>query len=134
MAPNRSRDHAFDLGRRETTDTSGPFGLTLEQGGGQIVAVLDASFADVARRHAVAAVVKDPPGQQGLGLHSRGLMIVHLFGELGLHGLEQAPVDNGRLLPCQNLALEFDLADVEAVAEQVGKRTAREWDATDLHS
>ena len=57
-------------------------------------------------RHAVAAIVEDAAQQQRLGLHPCGLVIVHLFGQLGLDGLEQVPLDNGGLLPCQDLALE----------------------------
>src|SRR5262249_60592831 len=58
-------------------------------------------------------------------------MIVRLFAQLGLDCLEQAAVEDGRLLPGQNLALEDHLPDVEPVAEQVGKRTAREWNTAD---
>ena len=63
MVSNRSYDHALDLGCGNSTDRSGPFRLALEQDGGQIVAVLDAPLADVARRHAIAAVIEDPSSQ-----------------------------------------------------------------------
>ncbi len=98
MLPNRSCDQRLDLGCRHSAYRSGAFGLALEQGGRQIVPVLDAPLADVARRHAIAAVIEDAAGQQGLGLHPCGLVIVHLFGQLGLDGIEQVPIDNGRLL------------------------------------
>ena len=39
------------------------FHLALEQRGGQIVAVLDAAFADVAGRHTIAAVIEDASSQ-----------------------------------------------------------------------
>ena len=78
VVSNGSHDHALDLGCRDSTDGSGPFRLALEQGGGQIVAVLDAPLADVARRHAIAAVIENPSSQHGLGPHPRGLMIAHL--------------------------------------------------------
>src|SRR6266478_1732968 len=133
VVSNSSHDQALDLGCRDSTDGSGPFRLALEQGGGQIVAVLDAPLANVARRHAIAAVIEDPSSQQGLGLHPCSLMIVRLFAQLGLDRLEQVPVDDGRLLPGQNLALEDHLSDVEPVAEQVGKRTAREWNTLPLY-
>jgi len=74
---------------------------------------------------------EDASSQQGLGLHPFGLVIIQLFAQLGLDGVKQVPVDDGRLLPGQNLALEHHLPDVESVAEQVGKRTAREWNTPD---
>ena len=58
-------------------------------------------------------------------------MTGHLLGELGLDGLEQVPINDGRLLAGQDLALECDLANVEAVAQQMGERTAGEGDAAD---
>src|SRR5262249_42024302 len=131
VVSNRSHDQALDLGCRNSTDASSPLRLALEQGGGQIVAVLDAPLADVARRHAIAAVIEDASSQQSLGLHPCGLVIVRLFAQLGLDGVKQVPVDDGRLLPGQNLTLEYHLPDVEPVAEQVGKRTAREWNTPD---
>ena len=50
-----------------------------------------------------AAVIEDPSSQQGCGLLPRGPMVVHLFGQLGLDGIEQVPLDNGALLPGQHL-------------------------------
>ena len=58
-------------------------------------------------------------------------MIVHLLGQLGLDGIEELPINNGRLLTGQDLTLECDLANVEPIAEQVGERSARERDAAD---
>ena len=78
------QDQALDLGCRDTTDGSGPFRLALEQGRGQIVAVLDAAVADVARRYTNAAVIEDPSSQQGRGPHPCSLVTVHLSGQLGL--------------------------------------------------
>jgi len=47
--------------------------------------------------HAVAAVIEDAPGQQGLGLRPCRPMIVELFTERGLHGFKQLAIDNGGL-------------------------------------
>ena len=55
-------------------------------------------------------------------------MIVHLLGQLDLDGIEELPINNGRLLARQDLTLECHLANVEPVAEQVGERSARERD------
>jgi hypothetical protein len=60
----------------------------VKQGGRKIVPVFDAPFPRVARAHAIAAVIKDPAGQKGLGLYSCGHMIVRLFIPLGLNGIE----------------------------------------------
>jgi hypothetical protein len=38
----------------------------------------------------------------------------------------------GVLFPLQDLTLEGNLADVEAITQQVGERTARERNAADL--
>src|SRR3954453_15780844 len=58
-------------------------------------------------------------------------MIVHLLGQLDLDGVEELPINNGRLLARQDLALECHLSNVESVAEKVGERSARERDAAD---
>src|SRR4051812_35132615 len=61
-------------------------------------------------------------------------MIVHLLGQLDLDGVEELPINNGRLLARQDLALECHLSNVESVAEQVSERSARERDAADRFS
>jgi hypothetical protein len=48
----------------------------MEKGGGQVVSVLAAALADMARAHAIAAVIKDAASQQGLGVHPCGPMVV----------------------------------------------------------
>ena len=44
-------------------------------------------------------------------------MTVHLFAQLGLDGLEQVPIDNGRLLALEDITLKRHVSDVEAIAE-----------------
>src|ERR1700734_2461407 len=61
-------------------------------------------------------------------------MIVCLLRQLGLNGLKQLVVDDGFLFPLQDLALEGNLADIEAIAQQVGERTAGKGNAADLFS
>src|SRR5215813_9825538 len=80
--------------------------------------------------HAIAAAVEDTADQQGLGLHPCGFLTLHLFAQLGLDGLEQAPIDNGRLLALEDLTLKRHVSDIEAIAEQMGEWSAREWDTT----
>ena len=62
------------------------------------------------------------------------LVIVCLLRQLGLNSVEQVVADDGRLFPLQNLTLKGNLADIKAVAQQVGERTAREGNAADLFS
>ena len=44
-------------------------------------------------------------------------MTVHLLGQLDLDGVEELPINDGRLLAGQDLTLECDLAYVEPVAK-----------------
>ena len=61
---NRFDDQRLDLGCRDPADRSGALGCALEQGGRQIVPVLDAALAGMARGHAIAAVIEDAAGQE----------------------------------------------------------------------
>ena len=87
------------------------------------------ALTDVARRHAIAAVIEDAADQQGLGPRPCGLVIVYLFGQPVLDGIEQIAVDNGGLLARQDLALKSYFSNIEAVTQQVGERSAGERDA-----
>jgi len=58
-------------------------------------------------------------------------MVVDLLVELGLDGLKQVLIENGRLLPFEDFALESDFADIEAIAKQMRERAARERNAAD---
>src|SRR5207245_7296795 len=78
-----------------------------------------------------AAVIEDTADQQRLGLHPCGFVTVHLFAQLGLDGLEQVPIDNGRLLALEDLTLKRNVSDIEAIAEQMGERSARERNSAD---
>jgi hypothetical protein len=53
-------------------------------------------------------------------------MIVPLFVQLGLDGVEQVTIEDGGLLAGQDLSLECHLSNVKSVAEQVGEWPARE--------
>jgi len=54
-----------------------------------------------------------------LGFGPFGFMVVDLVIQLGLDGLEEVLIDNGRLLTFEDFALESDLADIEAIAKQM---------------
>src|SRR6266446_6464480 len=79
--------------------------------------VFDAALAGVARAHAIAAVIEDTADQQGLGLHPCGFVTVHLFAQLGLDGLEQVAIDNGRLLAleAERFFTDFDIKILRSV-------------------
>ena len=83
----------------------------------------------MARADAIAAAIEDTADQQGLGLHPCSFVTIHLFTQLGLDGLEQVPIDNGRLLALEDLTLKRHVSDIEAIAKQMGERSARERDA-----
>src|SRR5207247_500367 len=44
--------------------------------------------------------------------------------------VKEITIEDGGLLPGQDLALEDDLAEVEAIAQKMGERAAGEWDPT----
>ncbi len=76
------------------------------------------------RRHAIAPAVEDAAGEDGLALGSEPLR-VGVGGKLLLHGLEGGAVDDGLMLAGIDLASVLDLADINAVVQQVvdGTRT-----------
>lgn len=77
------------------------------------------------RAHAVAAVIEDAARQQGLGLHPNGLVFDRLFIQLGLDGVEKRAIENCGLFAFEDLTLEGDLSDIEAVTKQIGERSPR---------
>jgi hypothetical protein len=52
----------------------------------------------MARSHPVAPVVEEAADEEGLGFGPELLVIMHLLVQLGLDGVEQVPIDDGRLL------------------------------------
>jgi hypothetical protein len=59
-------------------------------------------------------------------------MIGRLLSQLGLHSVEQVPVENGGLLAIEDLTLENDLTDIEAIAQQVRQRPSCKRNAAHL--
>jgi hypothetical protein len=57
-------------------------------------------------------------------------VVGQLLIQLGLDGIEQVPINDGRLLASQDLALEDHLSDVKPVAQQMSEMAAREGNAT----
>src|SRR3984893_9173568 len=77
----------------------------------------------------MAAVIEDKADEQGLGLHPCGFVTVHLFAQLGLDGLEQVPIDNGRLLALEHLTLKRDVSNSARTELAPRQRSASDPDA-----
>src|SRR6516164_4029345 len=101
-------------------------GSALKEGGRQIVAVFGLTLPRMARAHAVAAVIEEAADQQTLGFGPFGLMVVDLVIQLGLDGLKEVLIENGGLLAFEDIALEGDFANIEAIAQQMRERASRE--------
>src|SRR5215207_6849863 len=76
----------------------------------------------MARAHRMAAAVEQQSRQERLPLSSRVPPLNGILVEERLHGLEHRSLDQGWLLAFVDLSLVGDLADVEAVAQDVGQR------------
>ena len=74
------------------------------------------------------------PVSKASGLHLDALMIVCLFIQLGLDGIEKRAIENLGLFAFEDLTPEADLPDIEAITKQVGERPTRERDASRLSS
>ena len=58
-------------------------------------------------------------------------VIGSLLLEPGLHRVEQLSIQNWRLFTREDFAFVLHLTNVEAIAQQIGQRTTREWDTAD---
>src|SRR5687768_16676067 len=111
MLSRRLEHNLFDHACRHAAYGSGLPRLALKQSGADIVAVFDASLADMSWRHPVAAVVEHAAHQQRLRPASEGrLLVIDLLVEPCLHSLEQISIDNGRLFSGEGVTLEHHLA------------------------
>jgi hypothetical protein len=72
---------------------------------------------------------EQPAQQQRLGAGSRPDEAMMLLRQPLLDGIEQLALQDGRMLARDGLAAIDHLAEVEAVAQQVGQRAAGERDA-----
>src|SRR6266481_12435 len=98
---------------------------------GDVVTVAHPELIGVGRAHPVAAVVEDAASENGGRALESNLPVDLVGGELGLHGLEQSPVEDRLLRPAMHLAAIDHLADVEPVLEEIGERAHPEADAPD---
>jgi hypothetical protein len=58
--------------------------------------------------------------RRGLGFGPELLVIMHLLVQLGLDGVEQVPIDDGRLLARKRLSPEEHFSNVKPIAKQMG--------------
>src|SRR6516164_5696965 len=73
---DRIDNGGLDLGGGHAGDGAGGLRPSLDQGRGDVVAVPCRALAAVAGAHAVAAVIKDAPSQQSLGVYAGRAMAV----------------------------------------------------------
>ena len=78
---DRIDNDGLDLGRRHAGDGPGGLRLSLDQGGGDVVAVPRCALAAVARAHAIAAVIEDAARQQSFRACPGRAIAIVLFGK-----------------------------------------------------
>src|SRR6266446_7464078 len=122
MAAQRRHDQRLDLGGGNAADQSGRRGLILQQSLGDVIAVAGAALVGVGWAHAVATSVKKAPAQDGGRAPQPAAPRARLGRKLGLHRREQGTIHNRRLFAAMDLAPVDNLADIEAVLEQMGER------------
>src|SRR5277367_2710020 len=126
---DRIENNGFDLCRGHAGDRPGGLRLSLDQGGGHVVAIPRAALAAVARPISIAAVIEDAARQRSFPARPRRAIAVVLLCKFQLNGLELITIENGWMLCWTGPAPEDDLADVELVAQEIGERASGEGDA-----
>jgi hypothetical protein len=120
---------SLDLGGWYASDAAG-FGLAiLQKRMRHIVPVTHAAFVRMRWAHPVAAVVEEAAGERSGRAPEPELPGNDIGGAPGLHGFEQIAGEDRLMLAAMHLASIDDLADVEPVLEQMGKRSDAEADA-----
>src|SRR5207247_2212809 len=110
----------------------GLLGLILaDQRAGDVIAVACAVLDRVARRHPVAFVIKQQPGEQArLASPFARVALGEVDGKLRLNRIPQRLLDDRRVVARIGLFLVNDLAPIDAVLQHQVERAAREWLAT----
>src|SRR5437660_6798451 len=122
VVAERRNGKRLNLGGGYAADQSGRRGLSLQHGLGDVIAVAGAALVGVGRAHAVAAMVKQAPAQDGGYTPQPAAPLQRLGRELSSYRLEQRGIENGLVLTVVNLATVDQLADIEAVLEQIRER------------
>src|SRR5258708_38758555 len=73
----------------------------------------------MAGRHPVAAIVENSPPQNGGRVRDVDMPFQGTFGQPGLDGVERGAVDDRLMLAGMNFATVGNVADVEAVLEEM---------------
>jgi hypothetical protein len=115
-------DRLLDLGRRHAGDGAGFLLPTLQQRLRDVIAIPNALLVGMAWTHRIAAIVHQEACQSRWRWRTAQLSLDGAIGELGLYRLEQVPIDDRCMLAFVGLAAIDDLADIEAVLEEVGER------------
>src|SRR5712671_335154 len=76
----------------------------------------------MAGRHPVAAIVENPPHQNGGRARDLHMPFQGTFGQPGLDGVERGAVEDRLMLAGMNFATVGHVADVEAVLEEMRER------------
>src|SRR6266478_5869423 len=76
----------------------------------------------MAGRHPVAAIVENPPHQNGGRVRDVHMPFQGTFGQPGLDGVERGAVEDRLMLAGMNFATVGHVADVEAVLEEMRER------------
>ena len=105
---------------RETDPTS-DF-LFCEDGLRDVIPIAHALFVGVARAHRIAAVVEDPPREQGRGPRAPYFPPHRAFSEFRLDGVEQFSLKYRRMLAFVDFATIGDVANVKAVFQNMRQR------------
>src|SRR3984893_13806641 len=120
---------SLDLGGWYAGDAAGFGSLILQKRMRHIVPVTHAAFVRMRWAHPVAAVVEEAAGERSGRAPEAELPGNDIGGAPGLHGFEQIAGEDRRMLAAMHLTPIGDLADVEPVLEQMGKRSDAEADA-----
>lgn len=129
MAADGVGHELLDLDGRHAADAANVFPPLLQDGMRHIVPVAYAELVGVRGAHAVAAVIEDAAGQNGRRASELHATAYRVFGEPGLHSLEQLPRDDRPMsLLMDRPSIDY-LADAKAVLEQMRKSAGAKTDA-----
>src|ERR1700733_579841 len=125
MRPNAIHYQLLAFRRRHPWDAAGLIPSALQQRAGHIIAVAHSELVRMGRAHAMAAIIKETPGENAGSSPKPDFAGNSVGGKPGLHRLEQVAVEDRLMLSRVNLGPVHDLADVEPVLEQMRQRPDR---------
>lgn len=115
------KDCAFNLRCRDASYRSG-FGLPPpQQRRTDVEAISNVVLAGKTRAHAIAFIVVELAGEQSATFRSFCLPTIGIGGEELLNPLEGRAIDNGFMLALEPLAAVVNLAEIDAVLQEMGR-------------